>query len=49
MLPSDRSRQYTILTGRKEPEVVKGIGRNHAQSFIDVVDKVLCHPFVPRK
>ena len=48
-LPQTSASLIARIINRKEPEVVKGFGRNHAQSFINVVDKVLCHPFVPRK
>lgn len=48
-LPQTSASLIARIINRKEPEVVKGISRNNAQSFIDVIDKVLYHPFVPCK
>ena len=35
-----------ILSDRDETEVVKRLHGDDAQSFVDMIDKVLLHPFV---
>ena len=37
-----------ILSDRDETEVVKHLHGDDAQSFVDMIDKVLLHPFASR-